>query len=83
MHYSPGLNTVGTSSGLATEATLEEIPGFWIPINDYVAATYPSATQEVYTFKVGGSGGSTVAVVTLNYTDSTKANLLNAAIVRS
>ena len=46
---------------------------------DYVAVTYPSGTQEVYTFKTGGSGGTTVGTITVNYTDSTKASLLNAA----
>lgn len=46
---------------------------------DYVAVTYPTGTQEVYTFKTGGSGGTTVVVVTINYTDSTKANILNVA----
>lgn len=46
---------------------------------DYVAVTYPSATQEVYAFKTGGSGGTTVATVTVNYTDSTKANISNVA----
>jgi hypothetical protein len=48
---------------------------------DYVAVTYPLATQEVYTFKSGGVGGTTVATVTINYTDATKANLLNASKV--
>lgn len=46
---------------------------------DYIAATYPTSSQEVYTYKSGGSGGTTVATVTVNYTDSTKANLLNVA----
>lgn len=44
---------------------------------DYVSVNYASATQEIYTFKTGGSGGTTVATVTINYTDSTKANLSN------
>lgn len=48
---------------------------------DYIDVTYPSAAQEVYTFKVGGSGGSTVATVTVNYTDSTKVSLLNVGVV--
>ena len=39
---------------------------------DYVAATYPISTQEVYTFKTGGSGGTTVATITVNYTTSSK-----------
>ncbi len=49
--------------------------GLSLPYYDFVAVTYPLTTQEVYTFKTGGSGGDTVAVVTLNYSDATKANL--------
>jgi len=56
---------------------VDNIAGLSLPEFDYIAATYPLATQEVYTYKLGGSGGTTVAVVTVNYTDSTKANLLN------
>lgn len=39
----------------------------------------PSATQEVYTFKRGGVAGTTVAILTLNYVDATKAVLLDFA----
>lgn len=46
---------------------------------DYIAATYPSATQEVYTYKTGGSGGTTVATITVNYVDSSKNYILNVA----
>lgn len=42
---------------------------------DYIGATYPSGTTEVYTYKYGGSGGTLVATVTVVYTDSTKANI--------
>lgn len=42
---------------------------------DYVAATYPDATTEIYTFKAGGSDGTTVATITVVYTDASKANL--------
>ena len=42
---------------------------------DYVEVTYPTATSEVYEFKIGGSGGTSLATVTLVYTDSTKVNL--------
>jgi hypothetical protein len=42
---------------------------------DYVAVTYPSGTQEVYTFKSGGSGGTTVATVTVNYATSAKESI--------
>ena len=46
---------------------------------DYVAVSYPLTTQEVYVFKSGGSGGTTVATVTINYTDATKANISDVA----
>ena len=46
-------------------------------VYDAIVATYPSATQEVYTYKNGGISGTTTAVVTVNYTDSTKNDLLN------
>ena len=39
---------------------------------DYISAAYPTTTQEVYTYKTGGSGGTTVATITVNYTDTTK-----------
>lgn len=46
---------------------------------DYISVTYPTNTEEIYVFKTGGSGGTTVATVTINYTDSTKNSLLNVA----
>lgn len=52
--------------------------GFEIPYYDYVGVAYPTASQEVYTFKTGGSGGTTVATITLNYTDATKESLTDA-----
>lgn len=39
---------------------------------DYIDADYPNATTEVYTYKLGGAAGTTVAVVTVVYTDATK-----------
>lgn len=90
MHFSPGLTKAGSSgdpvnvkveniSGSvinpATEETVESIAGFNIPKYDYIKVTYPDGVTEVYTFKIGGSGGSTVGTITLVYTDSTKANL--------
>lgn len=44
---------------------------------DYIAGAYPDTDTEVYTFYTGGSGGTLVATITVNYTDSTKANILN------
>ena len=45
---------------------------------DYVATTFPTAVQEVYTYKTGGSGGTTVATMTITYTDSCKTSILTA-----
>jgi len=42
---------------------------------DSFFVTYPSSTQEVYAYKLDGV---TVATVTINYVDSTKADILNA-----
>ena len=44
-------------------------------VYDAVNVTYPTASSEVYTFALNGS---TVATVTVTYTDSTKENLLSA-----
>ena len=68
-------NVLGQEINPATEDTLQSIAGFSIPANDYIAATYPNGTTEVYTYKLGGSGGTTVGTVTVVYTDSTKAVL--------
>lgn len=48
---------------------------------DSITVTYPSGTQEVYTSRVGGVSGTVQQTVTVNYTDSTKANLSNVAVV--
>ena len=69
------------ASGVAFSST-NPVPvssGFTLPKYDYDAVTYPLSTREVYTFKTGGSGGTTVATITINYTDATKASLLNVA----
>lgn len=42
---------------------------------DYIGITYPTTTTEVYAFKTGGSGGTTVNTLTLTYTDDTKESL--------
>lgn len=45
---------------------------------DYVSLATASTT-DTYTFKTGGSGGTTVATITITYTDSTKATISNVA----
>lgn len=49
--------------------------GIGIGSFDYVSVAYPDAVTEVYTFKTTGSSGATVAIITIVYTDSTKASL--------
>lgn len=42
---------------------------------DYVGVTLPNSVAEAYAFKTGGSGGTTVATVTVVYTDANKTTL--------
>lgn len=72
-------SSVDPSTGILKVQTSAVVPPPLPASYDYIAATYPSSTQEVYTYKLGGSGGATVATVTLNYTDTTKNTLLNFA----
>jgi hypothetical protein len=46
---------------------------------DYIVVTYPDSVTEVYTFKTGGSGGTTVRTVTVVYTAADKNNLSTVA----
>jgi hypothetical protein len=48
---------------------------------DFIAVTYPDAITEVFTYKTGGSGGSTVAVITVVYTSITKDYVLTVTKV--
>jgi hypothetical protein len=48
---------------------------------DAYTKEYPSATQEIFKLRVGGISGTIVRTITINYTDATKANELNAAAV--
>lgn len=74
MQYSPGLNTSGT---INTKETTGLVPFVF----DYIGANYAGATEDVYTYKTGGAGGSTVATITVNWTDATKSVL--ASVVRT
>jgi hypothetical protein len=58
-----------------SNGSVKTITGISIPEYDYVSAAYPNATTEVYTYKSGGSSGTTVATLTVIYTDSSKDNL--------
>jgi len=71
------LNILGLEINPATEETLQSIAGLSIPAHDYIAATYPTTSQEVYTYKTGGASGTVVGVITVNYQDSSKEVLLS------
>ena len=75
--------TGGGSIGTVDQGTAGSDPwlfatGFGIGIYDYIAVT-TNSDNDVYAFKTGGSGGTTIATLTVTYTDSTKATLLNIA----
>ena len=46
-----------------------------VPFN-YIGVTYPDTSTEVYTYKSGGSGGTTVGVITLAFSDAVTKNIL-------
>jgi hypothetical protein len=52
--------------------------GFSISAYDYVSQTQGSTT-DVWTFKTGGSGGTTVATITITYTGTDKLVISNVA----
>jgi len=65
---------IGNSDdGTGRRALHVRMSGTIVAVNyDQILATYPDSVTEVYTYKLTGS---TVATVTVVYTDNTKANL--------
>ena len=64
--------TLATSAKQDTQTTLlQGIAGFLPSVYDYISYTSGSTT-DVYVFKNGGSGGTTVSTITITFTDSTK-----------
>ena len=69
-----------TPTTVAVDATTHELlvqanisSGLDLPVYDYVSMALSAGdTTETYTFKTGGSGGSTVATVVVVYTTSTR-----------
>ena len=59
--YDSNGNIVNPPSGL--------VPGIY----DAIVPDYTGSTSDVYVYKVGGVSGTTVATITINYMDSTKA----------
>lgn len=65
------------SGDLRVEQTNALIPTAY----DYIGMNYAGATADVYTYKTGGSGGTTVATLTVNYTGVDKSVI--SSVVRT
>lgn len=57
------------------DGTLPGGGGLVTAVYDYISRTLTNSTTETYVYKTGGSGGTTVATVTVVYTDSTLATI--------
>lgn len=66
------------SSGVVQVSGTISVGGIGIPAWDYMTLTQASLT-DTYVFKTGGSGGTTVATVTITYTDSSKNTISTVA----
>lgn len=60
-------------------ALVNTVTGFLPSSYDYIAYTNTSSTVDTYVFKAGGSGGTTVATITITYTDTTKNQISTVA----
>ncbi|MCA9333894.1 hypothetical protein KC963_02500 [Candidatus Saccharibacteria bacterium] len=67
-------NGVVSVSGILTVTGL--VPGVDY---DYLDVQQTDSDTETYVYKTGGSGGTTVRTIVVNYTDSTKKNIDNVA----
>lgn len=60
-----GIQGLGASPWFTTS-------GFGLPAFDAVVPDFSGATSDVYVFKTGGTGGTTVATITINYSAASK-----------
>jgi len=73
---------IGSQGALVVKlggADSSSLPGMQVPSSDYIGVAYPDSETEVYTYKTGGSGGTTVATITVVYSDSSKTVLSSIA----
>ena len=67
----------GTAIGTTKRAIdTYSFSGLSIPLWDYMGLVIASAV-ETYTFRLGGSGGTIVAVVVVTYVDATRGDILS------
>lgn len=73
--YLHALDPSGNLSPLHVDAdgnlksSLAALPGLDIPAHDYIAMSYTGSDLTGVEYKTGGSSGTTVATLTLAYTD--------------
>ena len=70
----------GLTNTLSGTTNVNITNGFNIPTYDYISLSQ-NTTQDIWTFKTGGSGGTTVGTVTITYTDTTKSTISNVTKV--
>lgn len=76
-YYAITTTLLGSKQALDVNVAGSAVPGFNIEDYDYIALTYVAAGDgvgeiETATFKTGGSGGTTVATLTLTYNTDDK-----------
>ncbi len=70
-------NNIEASVDNIETAINDRLSGSLVPSKfDYISYT-SGVTSDVYVYKTGGAGGTTVKTVTLNYTDATKGTLVD------
>ncbi len=75
-NISPGIRADGQSSALEVDSkgnlkVNSIVNGLSLNQYDYVSRAYDSNVTETWTFKSGGSGGTTVNTIVIVYTDTT------------
>jgi hypothetical protein len=83
IHYEDDSIAIGDPASdnilaIGSDGSVKTIQLFTEPF-DAITATYPSATQEIYQSRIGGISGTVQQTLTVNYTDLTKALILNVA----
>ena len=64
----------GVGNKISPEGALLTTSGMSLPAYDYMGVSQTDTT-DIYTYKTGGSGGTTVATMTITYIDSTKVTI--------
>jgi hypothetical protein len=73
--------TVGAKVGLDVSVVRDPTTVAFTKPYDAITAAFPSATQEVYSSRVGGISGTVQEVITVNYVDATKEDITDISRV--